>query len=152
MEKIIFEDLPSTKTPLNAENLNQIQTNVENSLNEVDDKFNYSTEEKIIGTWEGKPLYRKQLFFNTGVNPNAPLHIEHNISNIDEIFVDYSHSYFFSEEVGSYTLPLVGYAGNFTDVIYCTVNKTDVIIYANSGWGEVWKKNITIIYTKKTNQ
>ena len=25
MEKIIFEDLPSTKTPLNADNLNQIQ-------------------------------------------------------------------------------------------------------------------------------
>ena len=60
MEKIIFEDLPSTKTPLNAENLNQIQENVENAINEVNDKFNYSTEEKIIGIYEnGKPIYEK---------------------------------------------------------------------------------------------
>lgn len=60
MKKIIFEDLPSTKTPLNAENLNQIQENVENAINEVNDKFNYSTEEKIIGIYEnGKPIYEK---------------------------------------------------------------------------------------------
>ena len=30
MEKIIFENLPSTNTPINASNLNQLQTNVEN--------------------------------------------------------------------------------------------------------------------------
>lgn len=35
MEKIIFEDLPSTKTPLNAENLNKIQTNVEDEFNKI---------------------------------------------------------------------------------------------------------------------
>ena len=35
MEKIIFEDLPSTKTPLNAENLNKIQENVETAINET---------------------------------------------------------------------------------------------------------------------
>lgn len=62
MEKIIFEDLPSTKTPLNAENLNKIQTNAENAINEVDNKFNYSTEEQIIGKWiDGKPIYRKVI-------------------------------------------------------------------------------------------
>lgn len=33
MEKIIFENLPSTNTPINAENLNQIQTNVEDVFN-----------------------------------------------------------------------------------------------------------------------
>ena len=60
MEKIIFEDLPSTKTPINANNLNKIQENVENAINEVNDKFNYSTEEKIIGIYEnGKPIYEK---------------------------------------------------------------------------------------------
>lgn len=60
MEKIIFEDLPSTETPLNAENLNQIQTNMENAINEVNNKFNYSTEEQIVGTWiDKKPIYRR---------------------------------------------------------------------------------------------
>lgn len=32
MEKIEFEDAPSTATPIDADNLNQVQTNVENAL------------------------------------------------------------------------------------------------------------------------
>lgn len=35
MEKIVFENLPSTNTPINANNLNQLQTNVENAINGV---------------------------------------------------------------------------------------------------------------------
>ena len=35
MEKINFESLPSTKTPITATNLNQLQTNVENAINGV---------------------------------------------------------------------------------------------------------------------
>jgi hypothetical protein len=33
MNKINFENLPSTNTPLNAENLNLMQTNIENAIN-----------------------------------------------------------------------------------------------------------------------
>ena len=32
MQKINFENLPSTNTPISAENLNQLQTNVENAI------------------------------------------------------------------------------------------------------------------------
>lgn len=35
MEKINFEDLPSTKTPIDSTNLNLLQTNVENAINGV---------------------------------------------------------------------------------------------------------------------
>ena len=35
MQKINFQDLPSTTTPLSANNLNQLQTNVENAINGV---------------------------------------------------------------------------------------------------------------------
>lgn len=35
MEKIIFEDLPSTKTPINSSNLNKIQDNVEEAINGI---------------------------------------------------------------------------------------------------------------------
>lgn len=49
-------------TPLNAENLNQIQTNAENAINTVQSNLNttdqnienlttYSTTEKVVGTW-----------------------------------------------------------------------------------------------------
>lgn len=33
MVKINFQDLPSTNTPINAQNLNAVQTNVENEIN-----------------------------------------------------------------------------------------------------------------------
>lgn len=63
MNKINFENLPSTNTPINATNLNQLQTNVENTLN------TYSTSEIRIGTWiDGKPLYRKVI--DMGALPN----------------------------------------------------------------------------------
>lgn len=69
MEKIIFEDLPSTKTPLNATNLNKIQENFEESINKINDeiilinnKSVFSTKEQKIGMWiDGKSLYRKTL-------------------------------------------------------------------------------------------
>lgn len=35
MEKINFENLPSTNTPINATNLNQLQTNVENAIGDL---------------------------------------------------------------------------------------------------------------------
>lgn len=35
MQKITFEDLPSTNTPLNANNLNTLQDNVEDAINNI---------------------------------------------------------------------------------------------------------------------
>lgn len=57
MEKINFEDLPSTKTPIDSKNLNLLQTNVENAIQKSN---NYSLDEIIVGTWiDGSTLYRK---------------------------------------------------------------------------------------------
>lgn len=36
MQKINFQNLPSTTTPINATNLNQLQTNIENAIKESD--------------------------------------------------------------------------------------------------------------------
>ena len=49
MEKIIFEDLPSTKTPLNAKNLNQIQYNVEQAIEEIKEII-LKSDAKILWT------------------------------------------------------------------------------------------------------
>ena len=40
MEKINFENKPSTNTPINATNLNQLQTNVENAITENTNAIN----------------------------------------------------------------------------------------------------------------
>lgn len=39
MEKINFEDLPSTDTPIDSANLNLLQTNIENAINVVNQKL-----------------------------------------------------------------------------------------------------------------
>ena len=54
MKKINF--INNQAPAINASNLNQLQTNIENAIEE---KFIYSTGEKRIGTWMNKPLYRK---------------------------------------------------------------------------------------------
>lgn len=67
MQKINFQNLPNTSTPLNATNLNQLQTNIENAINLASD---YSTSETIIGKWiDARPIYRKVI--NFGELPNA---------------------------------------------------------------------------------
>lgn len=38
MDKINFQNLPGTETPINADNLNKLQDNVESAINEIDDK------------------------------------------------------------------------------------------------------------------
>lgn len=60
--KTNWENLPSTNTPLNANNLNKI----ENELSALDNNVSYSMAETRIGTWiDGKPLYRKVYNTNT---------------------------------------------------------------------------------------
>jgi len=51
MEKINWINGQAGGTPLSAENLNQMQDNIEEAINDVDKKLNYSTEEKVVGTW-----------------------------------------------------------------------------------------------------
>lgn len=46
MDKITFEDLPSTNTPINSNNLNQMQTNVESAITDVDSKLATETSYK----------------------------------------------------------------------------------------------------------
>lgn len=49
MEKINFQDLPNTDTPINSTNLNLLQTNAENSINDVANNLsNYRVKFKII--------------------------------------------------------------------------------------------------------
>lgn len=88
MEKIDFKNLPDTSTPYTAENFNQLQTNVENAINGVAE---YSTEETIIGTWLGKPLYRKVIYVSEIDCSTAGFkYVQHGVSNVDiPVKIDY---------------------------------------------------------------
>lgn len=79
MQKINFKNLPDKSTPINAANLNKLQDNVEASFNVLN---NYSTEEKVVGTWyNGKPIYR-QVFVNRVLSNTTTLSNEGNFEHI----------------------------------------------------------------------
>lgn len=92
---IVYEVEPAEyegTTPLNAENLNQIQTNAENAINTVQSNLNttnqnienlttYSTTEKVVGTWiDGKPIYRKVITQNVS---NMSSEVDINLGTTD---------------------------------------------------------------------
>lgn len=97
MQKINFQDLPNTTTPVDADNLNDLQDNVENAIdentnnigdittlkttnktnivnaiNELKDGEIYSTSEINTGKiWiDGKPIYRKYITFSQANSGN----------------------------------------------------------------------------------
>lgn len=85
MNKINWINGQAGGTPLSAENLNQMQDNIEDAIDDVDEKFNYSTTEKVVGTWiDRKPLYEITL---TGTkNAGADLIIDVSNLNIENFF------------------------------------------------------------------
>lgn len=153
MNKITFVN--NTSPLLSAENLNQIQDNVESAINSVSSSIQpavyeantYSTTETRIGTWiNDKPIYRKVIDFGNLPN-NTAKRVNHNISNIDRVIrltgitqVDSSWN----------SLPLV-YSGS--EYIYNTTlscNKTEIVCRTaqdRSGFSAY----VIIEYTKTTD-
>lgn len=76
---------------VNASDMNQIKTGVntnESNIGTLETRLTasttYSTTETVIGTWLGKPLYRKVV--NMGNLPdNYYKDVNHNISNLEEV-------------------------------------------------------------------
>lgn len=103
MKKIHFKNKPNTDTPITDGNLNLLQENVEEAIEE---KFTYSSEEKVIGNWMGKPLYSKIVSFKTSDNMNSEQST--GVSDIEELWIDETAS-FISDRFE--TLPINWYYG-----------------------------------------
>lgn len=138
----LLSNLNTTNKSNLVEALNETNTNSKNM-------GMYSSGETIIGTWFGKPRYRKTITFQTTISGSFT--IPHEIANVDEIHVDYGDSFFVGTTGTSYSLPIIGYAGNFTDNCYAYVNKENIYIFTTGGWNISWTKYITLLYTKTTD-
>lgn len=105
MEKINWINGQSGGTPISAENLNLMQDNAENAINEVatnleqlktdvENKHTYATEEKKIGTWiDGKSIYRKVISLTASTSTKS-LSISSIISNVEDIWINCSKSFY----------------------------------------------------------
>ena len=94
INKVNASDLNEIKNAVNTNddnagllsNLNTTnKSNLVGAINEVNNKFNYSTEEQVIGTWtNGKPLYRKIVY---GAVPQSDYYptVATGITNLDKV-------------------------------------------------------------------
>lgn len=138
-------------------NLSSLNTTDKNNLvsaiNEVNDndvlKGTYSTNETRIGTWMGKPLYRKVLS-TVGLSGETKKSINYNITNLDKIWIVGGFAY---NDVRVVTLPMVGYNGDLAQKVDVWVETIENVVklYSNGGWGNDWTFYIIINYTKTTD-
>ena len=111
----------------------------------VEARTNYSTTEKVIGTWiDGKPIYQKTI--DCGSLPNTTIKtIAHNISNIDS-FVKIEGI----AQNGSNGAPIPFTAIVQTDQLAVYVNATNISIVSGKDRSS-YNAYITLQYTKTTD-
>lgn len=145
MEKLNFKNKGETGAiPINANNLNLMQTNVENEFNNISD---YSTSEKKFGKWMNKNLYRKIVIIN-GLPANTIQTTDYEIESVDQIFIEKAFGVSTAGRV--ITLPMVGYSGSLTDKCDIWLEKSEnaIKMYSNGGWGADWWFYVILNYTK----
>lgn len=103
MKKINFENAPSTNTPLSAENLNQMQDNMEEA-SVVISPTEPTTNEKV---W----FKKSNNLFNVN-NYVQDSHTGYSLRNICEVGKEYTISLNNNPGGSLYGLAIVGYAGN----------------------------------------
>lgn len=107
----------------------------------------YSTDEKIIGTWvDGKPLYQKTV--SCGALPNnTTKSVEHGISNIDAIIS--MSGFAFNSNHNGIPLPCSDNDNNYSVTIDKTGNYIRIATAADRS--SLTSSYITIQYTKTTD-
>ena len=143
-------DVSSIKT---AETTSNTDTYSCNYINEIDSKYEnantYSTTETVIGTWLGKPLYRKVIQTTTNISNNT--RIPHNISNAEMVWCERAFIFNSSGNV-THTLPITLYGeGTDEDKLNCYVDLTNIVAKVQTSWGTSWEKYFVLNYTKTTD-
>ena len=135
MIKINFQD---NITKANANTFNTMQDNIEDAVNEKDISVQnvYSTTETRIGTWLGKPLYRKIIEFT--ITGTTQMTVPHGVSNLGwvtkcEITMFNQYNYFMAGAL---------------DISNVSVGSGN--IYITSGW-PTGNAKIIFEYTKTTD-
>jgi len=146
-ERVNWENLPSTNTPVNADNLNKMDKGIANA----DKLSTYSTSETKIGTWiDGKPLYRK-VYTGTKVSgSNKTI----SLSNLN---IDYVNFYGFiygnqGTTEGAYQFP-INYYENPNSFIRANIHRKymnlTIVSAASTYFNGDYK--IVVEYTKTTD-
>lgn len=110
------------------------------------DRFEYSEEEKAIGTWiDGKPLYRKTIV-GTSKLPAGYSTINHNVSNIG------THRVIKDVEFQANGNSWGNTYGNATSFVSSdSITTTAIGFDVGTNWANMFTPTVTIEYTKTTD-
>ena len=122
----------------------------------LNDRFNYSTTEKVVGTWiDGKPKYRKVITI-TEYPGTGTTNISHNIANIDEIinYDAYFYNSYVNEAHEARKMPSMWYIqmDYYMATVYW-ISRSEMQIHLGDFWTESVFRNAHVIveYTKTTD-
>ena len=124
-------------------------TKVGDSAVEIGSDTDYSTTEKIVGTWiDGKPIWQKTV--DCGALPNSSAkNIVHNISNIDSI-VGYD-GITMKPSDGTFRFIPTPTGSDNVKIIGVAFNRTQISIWTVEDWSAYTKTYITLRYTKTSS-
>ena len=112
--------------------------------------MNFSTDEKVIGTWiDGKPLYQKTVYISSLPNNNVG-NYAHNVSNMDKCV--YASGFFIDIYEGTLQYHYSNYATKYGNQYnFCVdVDRTNIVIVTGSD-RSAWSGYVTLRYTKTTD-
>ena len=145
MKKIEF--INDSAPYLSAENLNLLQDNVEEGIEESKLE-EYSTSEQRIGTWLGKPLYRKVIQTTIPTSGNQQkVSVETNI----ETMLPLRGFAFQSAGTNRVNLTLPYTSGSTAINAYYNIIDKNIIIQNSITWMENQPCYIILEYTKTTD-
>ena len=123
---------------------------IEKSIIEIKEQQEYSTEEKVIGTYAGKPLYKKTLSLNTPATTNNT-----EVVNFDSTFIVRNYYGFINVAASNQLLPINFYFTSEYNIATYVTNSKEAQGKINMRVGSNAYLNqsatITIEYTKTTD-
>jgi hypothetical protein len=145
-----WQNLPNTTTPVNRNNLKKIEDELETLDTEKANVNNvkiYSTNERKIGTWMGKPAYGKVIITSEYIAPNSTINVAHNISNLGIAFKHDATIYY-----NGSSIPVPShYEEQNNNLIVQEINSTNIKVTTyNESWGN-YTLYIILEYTKTTD-
>ena len=125
-------------------------TKTTDSATSMGDETDYSTTEKIIGTWiDGKPLYQKTMDCGTMPSSATTKDFSHGISNIDYI-VSINGFYRIPTDSNKFSLPLSYVSGESVQFMQAWANKSVIRLFAGQN-RSTYHAYVTLQYTKTTD-
>ena len=155
MANIKISQMPTATNFEDDDYLMIVQSNKNKKITKANMNFDYaySSNEIIIGKWiDDKPLYRKVITISGGIASGESTYA-HNISNVDIININSGKSFMWNTTIGkSQMLPTNQYdtVDNF-DRLDMSVDRTNINILSEGGWGNDWVAYVTLEYTKTTD-